>query len=202
MKRTPLVVAILLSAVAFAKPPADPKAQEAREHFKSGMAHFNLQEYKDAIPDFEAAYRLVPDAVFLYNLAQAHRLAENPERALYFYRAYLRASPDAPNRGEVDGRIATLEKLLAEKQNLQKPPDSALAPGEKPEATPANTTTVAVEQPAPEKKTPIYKKWWLWTIVGVVVAGTAVGLGVGLTQHGSSFNAPLGTVGPSALGVH
>ncbi len=43
----------------------------------------------------------------------------------------------------------------------------------------------AVTQPCPNStaQTPVYKKWWLWTIVGVVVAGGAVGLGVGLTQR-------------------
>jgi hypothetical protein len=30
--------------------------------------------------------------------------------------------------------------------------------------------------------TPIYKKWWFWTIIGVVVAGGAVGAAVGVTQ--------------------
>jgi tetratricopeptide (TPR) repeat protein len=29
---------------------------------------------------------------------------------------------------------------------------------------------------------PIYKRWWLWTAVGVVVAGAAVGLAVGLSS--------------------
>jgi len=29
------------------------------------------------------------------------------------------------------------------------------------------------------RATPLYKKWWFWTVVGVVVAGTATGLGVG-----------------------
>jgi hypothetical protein len=29
---------------------------------------------------------------------------------------------------------------------------------------------------------PLYKKWWLWTVVGAVAVGVGVGLGVGLTQ--------------------
>lgn len=32
-----------------------------------------------------------------------------------------------------------------------------------------------------EKSEPVYKKWWLWTIVGVVAAGAATGLAVGLS---------------------
>ncbi len=51
------------------------------------------------------------------------------------------------------------------------------------------------------QKRPVYKKWWLWTVVGVVAAGAAVGIGVGVTQSSSRFDAPLGTVGPSALGT-
>jgi hypothetical protein len=45
---------------------------------------------------------------------------------------------------------------------------------------------------------PTYKKWWVWTIVGVGVAGIAlgVGLGVGL-QH--SFSPNLGTFSNSGL---
>ena len=29
----------------------------------------------------------------------------------------------------------------------------------------------------PDSTDPVYKKWWLWTIVGLVVAGGAVGWG-------------------------
>ena len=52
---------------------------------------------------------------------------------------------------------------------------------------------------AQSRPQPVYKRWWLWTIVGVVVAGAAVGVGVGVgTQKSASFNANLGTVGPAA----
>jgi len=40
-----------------------------------------------------------------------------------------------------------------------------------------------VSATAPPKKTPVYKKWWLWTIVGAVAVGAGVGLGVGLTTQ-------------------
>jgi tetratricopeptide (TPR) repeat protein len=190
------IVVILFTVTAFAAPD-NTNTLQAREHYQSGLAHFNLQEYKEAIPEFEAAYRLVPDGVFLYNLAQAHRLADNPERALYFYRAYLRSEPGAANRQEVEGRIATLEKLISEKRKVQTPPDQALAPNEQGTAAVAG----APVEKAASAKTPVYKKWWLWTVVGVVAVGGAVGLGVGLSQRGSSFNPSLGTIGPSALEV-
>lgn len=68
-------------------------------------------------------------------------------------------------------------------------------PGETaPTATPSTPTTTtsapaaAVTASAPEKseRTPIYKKWWLWTAVGVVAVGVGVGVGVGLAAGGST----------------
>jgi hypothetical protein len=40
----------------------------------------------------------------------------------------------------------------------------------------------------PPKKTPVYKKWWLWTIVGVAVVGVTVGLAVGLSGGNSRYS--------------
>jgi hypothetical protein len=46
---------------------------------------------------------------------------------------------------------------------------------------------------------PVYKKWWLWTIVGGVAVGAALGVGLGLgLSNGPQFDADLGTVGPGA----
>ena len=35
---------------------------------------------------------------------------------------------------------------------------------------------------ASKKKKPVYKAWWLWTVVGLVVAGAAVGVALGVTK--------------------
>ncbi len=56
-------------------------------------------------------------------------------------------------------------------------------PKAKPEPSLARSLLNEPPKPAP---TPVYKKWWLWTVVGVAVAGAAVGagLGVGLRNSG------------------
>jgi hypothetical protein len=47
----------------------------------------------------------------------------------------------------------------------------------------AATTTVAPVGGGTPERVPVYRRWWLWTIVGVAVAaGVGVGLGVGLTR--------------------
>ena len=101
---------VWLASPAYARPSDDPAVQEIKRHYDSGLAHFNLQEYPQAIEEFEAASRLPPDPVFLYNLAQAHRLAEHHERALYFYRTFLRSSADPRNRRDRPTRCRRLSK--------------------------------------------------------------------------------------------
>ena len=61
----------------------------------------------------------------------------------------------------------------------------------------ARDVNVVLEMPV--KKTPAYKQWWPWTILGVVVAGAAVGLGVGLTQKPSPLT---GTLQPGVGNVN
>jgi tetratricopeptide (TPR) repeat protein len=213
----PWRAAIRLIAIAFsiacatpanAQPDDSQQRVEARRHYEAGLAHFNLREYKQAVDEFQAAYRLRPDPVFLYNLGQSYRLANDPEQALYFYRAYLRTSQDPPNRQEVEDRIAVLEKLMADKQKLATPPDHALSPDAKPQVVEkapetAAAPVAATATPTSDRgHTPVYKKWWLWTVVGVVVVGAAVGIGVGVaSQKSATFNASAGTVGPAALSV-
>jgi iron complex outermembrane receptor protein len=154
---------------------------DARKHYSAGMVHYNLREYSAAADEFQAAYRLVPDPSFLYNLAQTHRLMGHERDALYFYQAYLRARPEAENRADVDERIAKLKESIAahnaEPSGPQKPVIS-----EGTTTSPASTTN-AVTAGAPPRKTPLYKKWWLWTAVGVVAVGVGVGLGVGLGER-------------------
>jgi tetratricopeptide (TPR) repeat protein len=98
----------LLVAIGAATAAADPQSDgaEARMHSSRGLAHHSLSELTQAIEDFERAYRAVPDPALLYNLAQAHRLANHPERALHFYRAFLHAVPDTENRADAERRIA------------------------------------------------------------------------------------------------
>jgi tetratricopeptide (TPR) repeat protein len=195
-----VLIASVASMPASAAP--DPRAVEMRAHFEAGMAHFNLQEYDDAIKEFESGYRLKPDPVLLYNLAQAHRLAGHNERALYFYRAYLRSEPGARERDEVEARIRDLEAVREREPARQSehPPEAFSRPTKN--AGPSQTTIPAPASPAsslsterltataaPTKaKKPVYKTWWLWTTVaGAVVVGAAVGTALALVPKNAAI---------------
>ncbi len=178
MKSQSLVVAALmllsLSAHA-ADAPIDNQQKEARQHYERGMTHYQLGEFNKAVEEFKQAYALQPAPGLLFNLAQASRLGKQYERAIYFYRTYLRVNPDAPNRTDVEARIAELEPLAAadEKRKLAADDERSRAPA----PGPATVTGSAVA-PAPARDGRGLK-------VGGFVVGAlglaALGAGIGLS---------------------
>ena len=142
------VLVLLLALVGHASTAiADPASEEARRHFQAGTAAFNLGEFKAAADEYKAAYKLRPDPVFLYNIGQAYRMANDYEQALFFYRSYLHNTPSAPNRKEVEERIRVLEEQRAK---IEQPPNSPQTPsGETSVPSPATTTTTTATPPAP-----------------------------------------------------
>jgi hypothetical protein len=156
---------------------AEETAAEAKERalraYKVGLDFYKREEWDKAIEQFDAGYKASPQAVFLFNIAQAHSKAGRPDQALLFYRRYLNEAPNAPNRADVEGRVAALEKQLG--------PAAALPQL----AVPADAPAADAPEPAPAglvvTKTSGKRKAWpivLGVLGGVVVVGAAVGLGV------------------------
>lgn len=180
----------------------DPEQTEddrrAKKLFEDGTRAFNLGEFPSAVDLYRQAYKLKPEPGLLYNIAQAYRLANDLQNAAFFYRSFLRAAPQTPNRKEIEDRIRKLELQLSERQA---PPNSPVSPGALPAdghevepARPAPRPDPSAEAPAVEltkkpepvvEKTPVYKKWWLWTVVGVAVVGVGLGVGLGLGLQSS-----------------
>ena len=93
-------------------------AATAKACYKRGRTHYQLGEYREALKDFKEAYRLRPDASFLFNIAQCHRQLGELADAIKLYSSYLREDPEAANRAEVERQIREL-KAAAEKQQQQ-----------------------------------------------------------------------------------
>lgn len=118
------VTVVLLVGLVMATPARADNATAAREHYERGTKFYDIGRYDDAIREFEAAYEAKSDPAILYNLAQAHRLAGHNQEALQLYRNYLRYVPHPPNRADIDERIRTLEKAIAERPAGGAPPPS------------------------------------------------------------------------------
>ena len=170
---------------------------KAREAFRVGTQHYKLAEYGEALDNFKEAYRNFEDPTFLFNIAQCQRQLNNKAEAIRFYRNYLIDVPNAPNREEVRQLIAKLEAALATERDAQAAAQAASAspPAAAAPVAPAVVTAPLVTAAPPPRRTPVYKKWWLWTAVGGAVAiGLGVGLGIGLSG-GSSSTLPGTTFG-------
>lgn len=174
--RPPLLAFVILAALV--RPAAAGPAEEAREQTRRGTAAYNLGSYEEAARFYEEAYRLVSAPELLFNVGQAWRQAGRPDKALVAYKAYLRtAQPHAPNREQVERRVAELEKLVAETRRTQSapPPGTLSAPGEVgPQPENAHAAPPLAVQAAPAPAEPAPSRWYLWAGLGAVVAGAVV----------------------------
>ena len=152
-------------------PPYPPSANnqatdtEVAEHVAQGRRLYLLGRYQEAIAEYRRAYELRADPQFLMDTAEAYRQLGATERALFYYERYLAAAPNAPDREIVEDRITELE--------LVKAPPPAQAPL-------AGATPVLAAKPRP-----VWKRWWVWTAVGV-----AVGAGITAAALSSRSTAP------------
>ncbi len=86
---------------------------EAKARFRKGAELYRAGKWRDAIAEFEAAYRLKPAGAIHFNVAQCReRLAEWPG-ALRSYHDYLHEVPDANDRAAVRASMQKLEQKLA-----------------------------------------------------------------------------------------
>jgi tetratricopeptide (TPR) repeat protein len=179
-----VLLAVLLHIAAAAQ--ADGR-DVARQRFKEGSQHYDLGEYKEALAAFKDAYREYEDPSFLFNIAQCYRQLGDKDQAVRLFRTFIAKLPDAPNRDEVRATIATLQDAIdRERAARSAPPTGTMPPSSEAAAmSPASEPAPTAAVTRADHPTPVYKKWWLWTLVGVVVVGAAVGTGVGVAAAGS-----------------
>ena len=179
-----LLCLCLAGGVAAAEGPDEAQRRAAREHYQKGTTAYDLGRYDLAIAEYEAAYAAVNEPTLLYNLGQANRLARHTEQALHFYKMYLSKVPDAPNRAEVESKIAALNVALAEEAKARNiPPDQTIKPP--PDTMPPATTTTTTTQlqptptPAPAVQAAPSRRGRTLEIAGITVGAAGLGLVVG-----------------------
>jgi tetratricopeptide (TPR) repeat protein len=165
-----------IAADAAASPEGQATDVEAAEHVAQGRRLFLLGRYQEAVGEYRRAYELRADPQFLLDIGESYRELGATDQALFYYHRYLAAAPFAPNRQVVEDRVSELETARTP------------APAPVVVVTPAPTT------PKP-RGTPVWRRWWLWTAVGVA-------LGASITAAAlASRPAPVSVPG-SDLGDH
>ena len=157
--------------------------REARKLFEAGQLAFAEGRYERALKYFEESHALSQRHILLYNIGTARDRLGQSQSAIDAYREYLSKVPAAKNQMDVMERIHVLEIAVAD-EALRRPvmtPNEAartdLARHDDGGLTLANGNSQS-------ERTPVYKKWWLWTSIGVVVvAGVTVGI-VAAAQKG------------------
>jgi len=125
MRGSSLALLLALARTAAADPSADATAAN-----NEGLRLYDIHEWDAAIAKFKEAYRLRPDPLSLFNLAQANRLKGDCAEALQFYRTYRRNYPEQSN-------IPKVEKFITEMEGCAK------------KAEPVVVTPVVVAPPPP-----------------------------------------------------
>jgi hypothetical protein len=145
----------------------------------------------------------------LFNIARVlHKQGQSKEAASY-YRQYL-SSPIDNAEQKAKAREYLDQLSRSEDTRPPEPPVPDIAAASQQAAplgiNPLGQTGGATARPDPlavspvaglradvgTASAPIYKKWWLWTLVGGTVAAGVVGLGVGLSSRSDVSSLPQG----------
>jgi tetratricopeptide (TPR) repeat protein len=183
----------------------------ARRAYVEGTKYYDLNQYAEALEAFKRAYWNYEDPVIIFNIAQCHRALGHKKEAVDFYRSYLRRSPDARNRADVEKITAELNSAIEKELAVAaakpegtlevKPANPPPSPLSKTAELPAPVTTApapsarVVSTPA-KTEPPPKKRTWIWGVAAgaVVLVGVVVGLGVGLGAQTSGPTPTDGTV--------
>jgi len=145
------VAVVLVAGGAHAAKSKAGKAEEIREYLDKATAAFALNHFAEAAENYEKAFALKPDAAVLYNAAQAHRLANNKERALELYQSYLRLY-GSDKRAEIEKHVENLKQAIEKDRAVATSPPTSPAPvgGATAEAPPAPAPAEPPPPPKPE----------------------------------------------------
>lgn len=142
-------------------------ADEGYEHLQAGR----LQKARRS---YEAAYARRKDPKLLYNLGRVCQKAGQPTEAVGYYQHYLDAGAEGieEQRQKAQQYLNQARSEAATQQFLNPTPRAG-----------AHAASTLPDAKYFTQQTPLYKRWWLWTVVGVATACVAVGVGLGVAAR-------------------
>ena len=148
--------------------PADAASREqARRHFRQGVALYEEGNYTGALAEFQAAYDLTPAAAILYNIGLTHKALYRYPEAIGTLERYLAEGSGDPKltadrRSKIQQLVAEMNSLLAPTTFVLFPPDARMVIDGRELLLPADNTallaagthaaTVTAEGHLPERR--------------------------------------------------
>jgi len=185
---------VATAGIALAQPTPPPLVQPtppppARTVAAAAAALFAAGDYERALDAYQRAYLDdIDEPQYLLRIAECYRALHQPSEALRFYRLYLKERPHAPERASIEASMRALA-----------------APAPSPVPTPPAPAAVVLRAPsAPPQhaERALWRRPWLWAAIGgAVIAGVALGVGLGTRNrdgNNSSFTSTLPAFGPSS----
>jgi tetratricopeptide (TPR) repeat protein len=124
--------------------------EQARAHLRLGRAHYDNGNFAQAAVEFEEAYRISQRAALLYNIYLAYRDANDTHNAAEALRKYLALEKEIENRGQLEARLAALDRAIA----AEPKPATAPAAGSGVAASEPTTALEPVADAQPEAAAP------------------------------------------------
>jgi tetratricopeptide (TPR) repeat protein len=158
---------LLLAAASAARAESSAHAiAEGRYHLRKANGLAGDDRCQAAIHEYTLAYKKLGDPVVLFNRAECYRRIGEDEKAVADYRAFLNAVPAAPNRAQIEAKIATLTATLTatpaapvdvNPPSLTRPaPARSRAPGPDHSNTPSAVAPMVREPPPqPTQRPPV-----------------------------------------------
>ncbi len=181
--------------------------EKARGHFRLGRAYYDNGNFAQAAIEFEEAYRISQRSALLYNIYLAYRDANDTRHAAESLRKYLELQQDVENRGQLEARLAALDRSLADGTAPQPAAQAAAQPAaeaqQQPVAAQAEAAPAAAVQPSkPADEPKSILPWVLMGSGGALAIGGAVFWGMSSSKKSElSSKCPNMTCDPSKVTV-
>lgn len=127
-----------------------------KEHAQNALNALNADDKPRAIKEFSLAYERITYPIFLFQIARLYHEQSQTQLAINHYERYITSGDDP-------ALIDKSRQYLAELRSVQVPP---------PPTSTNSTRMIAEKESGPHL--PLYRRWWLWTTVGVAAAGIIV----------------------------
>jgi tetratricopeptide (TPR) repeat protein len=211
------LVLLLLSCLLPASGRAAPLCtqQKAYDQLYDRARALNRQSrHPEAAETLKEAHALCPQAALLRIIGDLYRFSKQVPEALDYYGRYLQTGPSAENRAAVQNSIGEMQKV-SEQRALEKRLQQAERTIEEQQREEAErrerelreqraqaallrgilTQLTAAARPSADRPRDLHRKWWLWTTVGVLAAGAAAGITIGVLRQGQGgASSDLGTI--------